>query len=137
MRLRDDGYYVNQHSCFLLQYHLVLVTKYRHPVITGDLEAWLKEYIQQYFKKQGLIIQTMECIPDHIHILFDAPPNMNLANFVNAFKSASSRLVRKQFSEQLAPYYWKPYFWSMSYFLGTVSDRTKQAVASYIAHQKD
>ncbi len=137
MRLRDDGYYVNQHSCFLLQYHLVLLTKYRHPVITGDLEAWLKEYIQQYFKKQGLIIQAMECMPDHIHILFDAPPNMNLANFVNAFKSASSRLVRKQFSEQLAPYYWKPYFWSMSYFLGTVSDRTKQAVASYIAHQKD
>ena len=137
MRLRDDGYYVNQHSCFLLQYHLVLLTKYRHPVITGDLEAWLKEYIQQYFKKQGLIIQAMECMPDHIHILFDAPPNMNLSNFVNAFKSASSRLVRKQFSEQLAPYYWKPYFWSMSYFLGTVSDRTKQAVASYIAHQKD
>lgn len=137
MRPKKDGYYVNQHSCFLLQYHLVLVTKYRHPVITGDLETWLKEYIQRYFKQQGLIIQATECMPDHVHILFDASPNMNLANFVNAFKSASSRLVRKQFSVQLAPYYWKPYFWSMSYFLGTVSDRTKQAVANYIVHQKD
>ncbi len=137
MRLKEDGYYVNQHSCFLLQYHLVLITKYRHPVITGNLEVWLKEYIQQYFKQKGLFIQAMECMPDHVHILFDASPNLNLANFVNAFKSASSRLVRKQFSAQLAPYYWKPYFWSMSYFLGTVSDRTKQAVAIYIAHQKD
>ncbi len=137
MKLKNDGYYVNQHSCFLLQYHLVLVTKYRHHVITGDLENWLKEYTLQYFNKQGMIIQAMECMPDHVHILFDAPPNTNLANFINAFKSASSRLARKQFSKQLAPYYWKPYFWSMSYFLGTVSDRTKQAVVNYIEHQKD
>ncbi len=84
-----------------------------------------------------MIIQEMKCTTDHMHILLDAPQNMNSANFGNAFKSASSSLVRKQFSVQLAPYYWKPYFWSMSYFLGTVSDRTKQAVANYIAYQKD
>ncbi len=137
MKLRDDGYYVNQHSCFLLQYHLVLVTKYRHPVITKELEIWLKDYTKEYFKQRGMLIQALECMPDYIHILFDASPNINLSDFVNAFKSASSRLVRKQFSKQLEPYYWKPYFWSMSYFLGTVSDRTKQAVANYIAHQKD
>ncbi len=137
MKLRDDGYYVNQHSCFLLQYHLVLVTKYRHPVITEELEIWLKDYTKEYFEQRGMVIQAIECMPDHIHILFDASPNISLSDFVNAFKSASSRLVRKQFSKQLEPYYWKPYFWSMSYFLGTVSDPTKQAVANYIAHQKD
>ncbi len=137
MKLRDDGYYVNQHSCFLLQYHLVLVTKYRHPVITEELEIWLKDYTKEYFEQRGMVIQALECMPDHIHILFDASPNISLSDFVNAFKSASSRLVRKQFSKQLEPYYWKPYFWSMSYFLGTVSDRTKQAVANYITHQKD
>lgn len=137
MKIREDGYYVNQHSCFLLQYHLVLITKYRHPVITGDLEIWLKSYITKYFTEKGLVIQAMECMPDHIHILFDAPPNLNIANFVNAFKSASSRLIRQRFVNQLAPYYWKPYFWSMSYFIGTVSDRTQAAVANYISHQKD
>lgn len=29
MKYKKDGYYINRHSCFLLQYHLVLVTKYR------------------------------------------------------------------------------------------------------------
>lgn len=136
MRLREDGYYVNQHSCFLLQYHLVIVTKYRHPVITGELEQWLKEYTTQYFKNHDMVINAMEFMPDHIHILFDAPPAINIADFINAYKSASSRKVRQRFQKELAPYYWKPYFWSMSYFIGTVSDRTKEAVSRYIANQK-
>ncbi len=83
-----------------------------------------------------MIIQAMKCTTDHMYILFDAPPNVNLANFGNTFKSASSRLVRKQFSVQLAPYYWKPYFWSMSYILRNVSNRTKLPVKKHV-HQKD
>ena len=137
MRIRSDGYYVNRHSCFLLQYHLVLVTKYRHPVITGDIEKRLIDYTQQYFKDRDCVIQAMECMPDHIHILFDAPPQINLADFVNAYKSASSRRIRSEFPEKLRPYYRKPYFWSLSYFLGTVSERTTEAVKKYIRNQKE
>ena len=50
MKLLQEGFYVNRHSCFILQYHLVLVTKYRHPVITGELETILLEPI--VFHKQ-------------------------------------------------------------------------------------
>ena len=117
--------------------NLVLVTKYRHPVIRGQLETALRNYTETYFKDRDLTIQAFECMPDHIHILFDAKPNLNLAEFVNAFKSASSRNIRKQFSEELKPYYWKPYFWSLSYFIGTVSDRTSTAVREYIKNQKN
>lgn len=137
MFLQKDGYYKNRHSCFCIQYHLVLVTKYRHPVIHGALETALKQYIQDYFKERDLPIQALECMPDHIHILFDARPNMNLAEFVNALKSASSRNIRKQFQKELAHYYWKPYFWSLSYFVGTVSERTTSAVKEYIKNQKE
>ncbi|MBR3357423.1 MAG: transposase, partial [Solobacterium sp.] len=45
--------------------------------------------------------------------------------------------IRQCFSEQLKPYYWKPYFWSLSYFIGTVSDKTTAVVKHYIQHQKD
>lgn len=53
---KDSDYYTNRHSCFLLQYHLVLVTKYRHPVITGDLEQYLLSYTKDYFKERGFVI---------------------------------------------------------------------------------
>lgn len=131
-----NEYYTNQHCCFLLQYHLVLVTKYRHPVLTGDIEKWLKEYTENYFKEHDFVIQSFEIMPDHIHILFDAPPHVNLANFVNAYKTASSRLLRKNFASQLEPFYWKPYFWSASYFIGSVSDKSFETVKNYINNQK-
>lgn len=137
MKMNSDGYYTNRHSCFLLQYHLVVVTKYRHPVIKGELEKWLKDYIVDYFKKQEFNLIALETMPEHVHILFEAVPNINLSTFVNAFKTASSRMVRKNFAEELAPYYWKPYFWSLSYFIGSVSDRSTEVVKRYIEDQKD
>lgn len=136
MRTSKNGYYYNGHSCYLLQYHLVLITKYRHPVITGDLEKFLYDYTKEYFKKQGMVLQEINGEEDHIHILFDAPPQINIANFINAFKSASSRMIRANFQKELAPYYWKPYFWSLSYFIACASERTTDIVRRYIKNQK-
>lgn len=136
MKMTSDGYYKNQHSCFLLQYHLVLVTKYRHPVLQGEIEEYLVQYTRDYFKKQDLNILELNCSEDHIHILFEAVPQMNLSNFVNAYKTASSRMVRKNFGNELKQYYWKPYFWSLSYFIGSVSENTLEAVKKYIQNQE-
>lgn len=132
---KSNGYYVNQHSYFLLQYHLVLVTKYRHPVITDDIKSQLVDYTQGYFAEQKLNLMEVNTDTDHIHILFEAYPNFNISTFVNAYKSASSRYIRKHNQEFLRSYYWKPYFWSNSYFIGTVSEKTTQAVQVYIQKQ--
>ena len=73
---------------------------------------------------------------DHVHILFECGTNVNLSQFINAFKSASSRNIRKNFQQQLNQYYWKPYFWSHSYFICTVSERNTKIVEEYIKNQK-
>lgn len=130
-----EPYHKHQHSCFLLQYHLVLVTKYRHPVFTSELKEAIEQFTRNYFKERTLIVMEINTDKDHIHILFDAPPNLNLATFINGFKSASSRYMRKTFSEELKKYYWKPLFWSKSYFLCTVSERSTQTVQKYIQNQ--
>lgn len=129
-------YYANRHSSYLLQYHLVLITKYRHPVLTGEIEAFLKEYTTNYFVNQNMNIIELEVNNDHIHILFEAPPQICLSSFINSFKSASSRVIRKQFKDELSKYYWKPYFWSLSYFICTVSERNTETVKKYIQNQK-
>ena len=108
----DTSYYTNKHSCYLLQYHLALVTKYRH-----------------------LNLLEVNTDDDHIHILFEAPPQIRLSDFVNAYKSASSRMIRKLFSDQLQDYYWKPYFWSLSYFIGSASEKSTAVIAEYIKNQ--
>lgn len=61
-----------RHSCFDLNYHLVLITKYRHKVVYGELGQDLKEYIYQYFTNNGVDISEYNDNLDHIHILFGA-----------------------------------------------------------------
>lgn len=136
MKLRDsDGYYTNRHSCFLLQYHLVLVTKYRNPVLRGRVADGMREYIKRYFSDRGLPVHAFDIQQDHIHILFDAPPQLELAAFVNALKSGSSRRIRSDYPSEVSKYYWKPLFWSNSYFICTVSERSAEIVKRYIENQ--
>ena len=132
MFLLSDEYYKNNHSCFLLQYHLVLVTKYRHPCLTDGVKDTLLQYTQSYFEQRDCIIQKVNTNKDHIHILFDAPPHINLVKFINSFKSGSSRKIRSTHGSLLRRYYWKPYFWSNSYFIVSVGERSAEVVQKYI-----
>lgn len=131
-------YRTNRHSCYLLQYHLVVVTKYRHPVLAGCIRQRLLEITKYIFEeKWNCSLMSVNTDKDHAHILFEAPPQVQLSTLVNNFKTVSSRLLRKEFAAELAPYYWKPYFWSQSYFICTVSERSEAVVRQYIEAQEN
>ena len=72
---------------------------------------------------------------DHIHLLISAPPQICLSNVINSLKTSTSRLVRKQFAEELKPYYWKPYFWSRSYLILTSGGAPIEVIRKYIQEQ--
>ena len=134
--MKNPYYKVNRHSCFKLEYYLVVATKYRHPVLTEEITEYLKEIVNDVFKEHwNCTVISVNTDKDHIHILFEAPPQVQLSKLINNFKTVSSRLVRKKFPEYLAKYYWKPYFWSMSYYIGSVSDTTEDVVKHYIETQ--
>ena len=132
----SSKYDTNRHSCFLLQYHVVLVTKYRRPVLTGVVKEFVYQVIQDIFKVKELVILEMNWEVDHIHILFEADPFTAPGTLVNVIKTKTSRYVRKQYGNTiLKQYYWKPLFWSDSYFATTVSENSLQLVQEYIKNQ--
>ena len=137
MTASKHGYYRGRHSCFLLQYHLVLTTKYRHPVLTGPVEEFLRTYTTTYFKDHFAPIIKMEIMPEHIHILFETDPTTRLDTFINAFKAASSRLIRSRYPEELSKWYWEPLFWARTYFIASVSEQSTAIVKRYIEMQKE
>lgn len=134
--MKNSVYRSNRHSCYLLEYHLVVVTKYRHPVIHGELKERLlelsRDIIEGHWK---CAITSINTDADHIHIMFEAPPQVQLSKLINNYKTVTSRMLRKEFEEDLKSYYWKPYFWSNSYFVCTVSDRSYDIVQQYIKNQ--
>ena len=131
-----DKYNRNRHAVYKLQYHLIVVTKYRHPVITGKLNDRLLEIsrsvIEEYWKSKIIEMNTDK---DHIHILFETSPQTQLSRLINNYKTVTSRLIRKEFAEELKPYYCRPYFWSDAYFISSVSDLSEDVIREYIQEQ--
>ncbi len=124
----------NNHSVFLLYYHLVLVTKYRRKVIDDNISNRLKEIFEKIQGNYNITLQEWNHDKDHIHILFKAHPNTEMSKFINAYKSASSRLIKKEFPE-IKQQLWKEYFWSRSYCLLTTGSVSIEVIKKYIESQ--
>lgn len=127
----------NRHSVYSLNYHLVVCTKYRHKCITKDLFEALNNIAKDIFENRWWCsIIEFGGEEDHIHILFNAPPQVQLSKLVNNFKTVSSRLIRKKYGEYLSQFYRKPYFWSMSYGVFSTWWATLEAVKKYVQNQE-
>ena len=124
----------NNHSVFSLNYHLVLVIKYRKQVLNDDVSNRLKEIFEYISPNYNITLEEWEHDKDHIHVLFKAHPNGELSKFINSYKSASSRLIKKEFPT-IKQKLWKEYFWSRSYCLITTGGATIDVVRKYIENQ--
>ena len=134
-KVKGKPYYTNNHSCFLLTAHLVLVTKYRKPVLQGKVKDHVYALIRETMESENIIIREMNGEVDHIHILFDYAPDIRLSELINKIKSRTARLVRRDYPVEVGEYYWKPLFWTNSYFLGSVGSNTTEIVKEYIQNQ--
>ncbi|KYG29755.1 IS200/IS605 family transposase [Priestia endophytica] len=124
----------NNHSMFSMYYHLVLVVKYRRKVINNTISDYAKEKFVSLGEKYNITLVEWNYDRDHIHILFKAHPNTELSKFINAYKSASSRLIKKDFPP-IRKRLWKEMFWSRSFCLLTTGGSPIEVVKKYIESQ--
>jgi len=117
-----------------MYYHLVLVVKYRKTVINETISNRLKEIFEYISPNYNITLQEWSQDKDHVHILFKAHPNTELSKFINAYKSASSRLIKKEYP-QIRQFLWKEYFWSRSFCLLTSGGAPIEIIRQYIESQ--
>lgn len=115
---------------------MVFVTKYRAKVLTGEIADSMEDDIEEILTSKGCEPLETEVMEDHVHILFEAPPSISLAALANVLKSTTARRARTRYPEHVGRFFWKPVFWTDSYFVATVSERTRDVVASYIRNQR-
>ncbi|HDR8361281.1 TPA: IS200/IS605 family transposase [Bacillus cereus] len=126
----------NNHSVFLLYYHLVLVVKYRRNVFDNDMSDYAKDMFVRLSKNYNITLVEWNHDVDHVHILFKAHPNTEMTKFINAYKSASSRLIKRDFP-QVKKKLWKEMFWSRSFCLLTTGGSPIDVVKTYIENQSE
>lgn len=124
----------NLHSVFLLNYHLIMCVKYRNKVINDVISERLKEIFSYIAPAYKITIVEWNHDEDHVHVLFRAHPKTELTKFINSYKSASSRLVKKEFPE-IKKHLWKEMFWSRSFCLLTTGGVTVDIIRKYIETQ--
>ena len=127
----------NNHSVFLLTYHLIICVKYRRKAIDEQIATRIREIGEYVGNNYHVTFLEYNHDRDHVHILFKAHPNTEISKYINAFKSASSRLIKKEFP-QVRKMLWKEMFWSPSYCLLTTGGVSLETLKKYIeSHGKE
>lgn len=124
----------NNHSVFAMYYHLILVVKYRRAVFDDAISEYARSVFERLSPDYNITLLEWNHDQDHVHIMFKAQPNSELSKFINAYKSASSRLIKRDFPE-IRKKLWKEYFWSQSFCLLTTGGAPIEVIRKYIETQ--
>lgn len=124
----------NNHSVFKLYYHLILVVKYRRKVFDDEICQYASNRFEVIGEKYNITLEEFNHDKDHVHILFRAHPNSDISKFINAYKSSTSRMIKKEFP-QIKEKLWESMFWTKSYCLFTSGGVTTEVVRKYIETQ--
>ena len=124
----------NNHSVFSIHFHLILVVKYRKKVIDERISERLKEIFEYIQDNYNIVLEEWNHDIDHVHVLFRSEPNSNISKFINAYKSASSRLIKKEYPSIKNRLY-KEAFWSQSFCLISTGEANIETIKKYIESQ--
>ena len=124
----------NAHSVYLMYYHLIMVVKYRRKVIDNPISERAKEIWEHIAPRYGIVLEEWNHDIDHVHVMFRAQPRTELSKFINAYKSASSRLLKKEYPE-IREKLWKEAFWSQSFCLLTAGGAPVEVIRQYMESQ--
>jgi putative transposase len=118
----------------MLYYHRIMVVKYRRRVINDEISVRGREIFEYIAPGYGITLEEWNHDVDHVHVMFRASPSTEIRKFINAYKSASSRLLKKEYPE-IRQKLWKEVFWSQSYCLLTAGGAPIEVIRRYIESQ--
>jgi putative transposase len=102
-------------------------------VLVGIIEKRLKELLIEKAERLNLEIDTMEVMPDYVHLFIKASPVDSPHFIVQQLKGHTSRILRKEFAELRSRI---PTLWTRSYYCESIGHISEGTVRKYIEDQK-
>jgi putative transposase len=129
--------YFSKNRCkFYLKIHLILVCKYRKPLLKDRINLNIKKIIKYIEKKSEFSIDILETDKDHIHLLLDIIPTYSISSIVNRLKAISTFYIWRLHKDFLRKHFWKEKtFWSDGYFVSSIGEANPDTIRKYIENQ--
>ena len=114
--------YSAAHAIYSLHYHL------------ETLEYEWRELFEKKAKELNVRIESMEIMPDHVHLSVLAFPAITPQLVVNQMKGYTSHMLRERHDWLRSCL---PTFWTRSYYIGSAGVVSQEAIMKYIENQKN
>jgi putative transposase len=128
------SYRKTSHSVYDLKYHVVWITKYRKPVLRGEIAVRLRELVRQTCVTLDVYILSGHIAADHVHLLVSVPPKISVSELMQRLKGRSSRKMLEEFGE-LNRQFWGRHLWARGYFAASSGNVTDEIIKQYIESQ--
>ena len=123
------------HTVSRMTAHIVWVTKYRYPVLIGDIQKRCRDIIIQICDIEDIKILKGVVSKDHVHMHIEYPPKHSISDIVKRLKGNSSRKLQQEFSD-LQKRYWGRPFWAIGYGVWSTGNITDEMVQEYLEHHR-
>ena len=122
------------HTVYALHYHFVFTTKYRKPVLRGDLGSEVRDLIREICRTYDIEILQGHVRPDHVHLLLSAPPELSPSKIMQAIKGKTSHHLLQD-HRKLRADFWGRHLWARGYSACSSGNVTDEVIAEYIRTQ--
>lgn len=131
----SEEYRSGAHTVFRIHLHLVWVTKYRKPALTGIIGTRCRELIREVCAQNDVTIIKGHVSRDHIHLFVSVPPKLAISKLMQYLKGKTSFKMMHEFPP-LAKKFWGRHLWARGYFCVSSGNVTDEVIKEYIANQQ-
>jgi putative transposase len=128
------NYRKTSHSVYDIKYHLVWITKYRKPFLSGVIATRLRELIREICNAMDIEIIKGHISKDHVHLFVSVPPYHSVSTVLKRVKGKTSRRLLSE-SKMLAKQCWGRHLWARGYFAASSGNVSDEVIAQYIETQ--
>jgi len=130
-----EHYRKSSHTVYDIKYHLVWITKYRKPVLQGEIAKRVRDLIREICRTNDVEIIKGHVSKNHVHLFVSVPPHISASQLVQYLKGKSSRKMMMEF-KTLSRTFWGRHIWARGYFVATSGNVTDEVIMKYIEQQE-
>ena len=112
----------------------MFTTKYRKPVLRGDVALRVRALIREICRSNDIEIVRGHVGSEHVHLLLSVPPSLVPSRVMQTIQGKTSHHLLADF-RTLQKEFWGRHLWARGYFVRSSGNVTDEVIARYIETQ--